>query len=187
MILIISTCEHELSNYEFVNPVKKIVNTITSSEVVHYTNIPDTLHKYSGVIICGTALKDNKYLDNIEAFRGVVGLPVLGICAGMQVIGRLFGSLIKHCSEIGMTRIRAVKEFLGRGGDFEAYALHNNGIGLPDGFEPLAFSGECLHAFRKDKLYGVMFHPEVRNPELISNFVRECEGLDHSEHALRNP
>jgi len=37
----------------------------------------------------------------------------LGICAGMQIIGLLYGSRLKKNTEIGQIRIKFQKEFLG--------------------------------------------------------------------------
>jgi GMP synthase (glutamine-hydrolysing) len=60
-------------------------------------------------------------------------------------------------------------------GDFRAYSLHTIRVDLPDEFEVWAQSAKCVQAIKhKTKpIYGVLFHPEVRNQEILKNFVNE--------------
>ena len=58
-------------------------------QICHYTEVKeDDLESYDKIILCGTALKDNAYLEQMEAFSWMKDMkkPILGICAGMQVI-----------------------------------------------------------------------------------------------------
>ena len=57
--------------------------------------------------------------------------------------------------------------------DFEAYELHNNSLTELFEFEILAESGNSVQAItHKEKdIYGIIFHPEVRNENIILNFV----------------
>ncbi|HEX9863034.1 MAG TPA: hypothetical protein VGB11_07125, partial [Candidatus Bathyarchaeia archaeon] len=56
---------------------------------------------------------------------------------------------------------------------FKAYALHNYSIQPSLEFDVLADSAKCVQAIKhkhKD-IYGVLFHPEVRNKEIIQRFI----------------
>ena len=96
---------------EFVLPVSRIVQDAGyRAQCTHLSQIKKIHAPIQGVIICGTALADSWYRSHticpiFEDFEG----PVLGICAGMQMLlmadrGELFPSL-----EIGMTLNRGEK------------------------------------------------------------------------------
>jgi GMP synthase-like glutamine amidotransferase len=178
MILVVDMCyeKNSLSAQEFVRPVVQIVGKISDYKTVHYSQLNEKIvSDCKKIILCGVALKDNEYLEHMERFEFIkkTEKPLLGICSGMQVIGLVFGSSLDKKTEIGMTWIKLKKSFLSMESDFEAYCLHNNSITLPPGFDILAESESGIQAFRhKNKpLYGVMFHPEVRNPEIIRKFI----------------
>lgn len=150
----------------------------------HYSEISDEdLKKVDKVIICGTSLKDNNYLEDLDKFDWLLDFdkPVLGICAGMQILGGVFGGEIKKKTEIGFYFENSDKTFLGlvEGDTYEVYHLHNNYIynWKEIGFE-VFIQGDCSEHIaqavkHKTKLfYGVLFHPEVRNKEMILEFVR---------------
>ena len=178
MILIIDVCLHRLSSEEFVKPVVDIVSGGGRFKVVHYSKLTEKeLDECDKVIICGTALKDDDYLEHLDAFEFLRSFdkPALGICAGMQVIGLVHGSKASKKTEIGMVKIHVKKPFLGIGTDIEAYSIHNNAISLPPGFEALAESDSCIHAIKHKtkQMYGVLFHPEARNEGIIREFVKQ--------------
>ncbi|HII85303.1 TPA: hypothetical protein HA273_01700 [Candidatus Bathyarchaeota archaeon] len=52
--------------------------------------------------------------------------------------------------------------------------MHNYSLESPKDFEVLATSEKCVQAIKhKSKnIYGVLFHPEVRNQEIIRRFVQ---------------
>ena len=76
MILLISTCKHRFSEEEFVKPIVKIINQ--EYEVKHFSEEFDA-NKYDKVIICGTALIDNDFLDHIDKFEFLksIEIPIL--------------------------------------------------------------------------------------------------------------
>jgi GMP synthase-like glutamine amidotransferase len=173
MILLISTCSEKLSEDEFVKPIAKIVEK--DYEIKHYTEKID-LKKYEKAIICGTALKDNKYLDDLDQFNWIKGYnkPLLGICSGMQVIALQFGGKLAKKKEIGMTKIGVMKQNALFKDDFEAYELHGNGLSDLKEFNILAKSKESAQAIKhKSKnIFGIMFHTEVRNETVVLNFIK---------------
>ncbi len=161
MILLINTCSYELHKNEFVLPIKRIVEGLNFK-----TEIARDFKPAEKIIICGTALKDNEFLKHDFSWLKDFKKPVLGICAGMQVIAKVFNAKLYRETEIGMKRIR----FLNK--EIDVYELHNMAV-LPSAeFEILGSSDRCVQAIKKDNLLGVMFHPEVRNEWIIEDFVK---------------
>ena len=56
--------------------------------------------------------------------------------------------------------------------DFEAYCLHNYAVEPNDKFDELFGTKKCTQGIKlKGKeVYGVLFHPEVRNQSIINWF-----------------
>lgn len=171
MILLISTCKYKLHENEFVLPIAKYLENY---QIAHYKDNID-FSKYSHIIICGTALKDNDYLEHIKNFDWIktTELPVLGICSGMQIIALLDGAEIKKKTEIGLIEIKTIKKNKLINGEFYAYNLHSNSLINLNKFDILAQSTKTPQIIkRKQKnIFGIMFHPEVRNKEIITNFL----------------
>lgn len=145
MILLVDLCyeKYSLSMYEFVFPIADIVKRAkVRYDIMHHSEVGlITAEKYDKIILCGTALKDGGYLENMDLFSWIKECtrPLLGICAGMQVIGSIFGSRIISQPSIGLQKIDIVKEtsLLGKPRRIEGYHLHNYGVTLPQGFEHL--------------------------------------------------
>lgn len=177
MILIISTCREPLHELEFVNPIERILSGKDLSFFTkHYSKVsPADLKKADKVIICGTSLKDNQFIEDKLFFGWIKSFdkPLLGICAGMQIICVIFNGKIKSKQEIGFYKEIFKREFLGVFGEQEVYHLHNNYCTLPKGFEEFTES-ELPQAMKckSKKIYGVLFHPEVRNQKIIENFCK---------------
>ena len=190
MILLLDLCyeKDSLSQYEFVYP---LADTLThsgfSSEIRHFTESREIeWERYDRIILCGTALKDNDYAGRIELFSWIIKCdkPILGICAGMQVISAVFGGKIAPQPAIGLANINIIREstLLGRPREIEGYHLHNFGVTLPEGFLLLAGRLDRVEAFRHptELIYGIVFHPEVRNRWIIERFARLTPLLYHS-------
>jgi GMP synthase-like glutamine amidotransferase len=177
MILLISTCKEKLHELEFVKPIEKILreNKIKFF-TTHYSKLTNKdLKKASKVIICGTSLQDNKFLREVKKFEFIktTDKPILGICAGMQIISLLFGAKLKRKTEIGFYQEDFPKEFLSLKNKHEVYHLHNNYTTLPKQFNKFTI-GKIPQAIKhKTKnIFGVLFHPEVRNKKLIEEFIK---------------
>jgi GMP synthase-like glutamine amidotransferase len=186
MILVVDLCYRScsLSAFEFVDPIGQIVRETGREHCVrHYTKVDaGTVDNADAVILCGTALKDNAYIDRIAMFSWIreCERPVLGICAGMQVIGLAFGGELVRTPEIGMTAVRVSRDdplFAGTA-SFAAYELHTFALDPPGELEVLAVSDVCVQAVRHRDLpvAGVMFHPEVRNPWAVKRFLEHSRG-----------
>ncbi|MBU1276588.1 MAG: glutamine-hydrolyzing GMP synthase [Proteobacteria bacterium] len=101
-----------------------------------------------------------------------LGVPVLGICYGMQILTHLLGGVVAQGSkrEYGPAKLQIHK----KAGPFREIELdepqkvwmsHGDRIEeLPQGFEALAVTGNSPVAAMGDvnrRIYGVQFHPEV--------------------------
>lgn len=181
MILLINICKEKLHYFEFVKPIEDILkrdkmNFSTKS----YKEInPKDLDACEKAIICGTSLKDNEFIENMDKFAWIKTFdkPLLGICGGMQVIGKIFGGRIRKEQEIGFFHEKFHKEFLGLSGSKEVYHLHNYYIGFSEmeHFDSYSISDiDVVQAVKHNskEIYGVLFHPEVRQKILISNFSK---------------
>jgi GMP synthase-like glutamine amidotransferase len=162
---------------EFVLPLVTIAEELETCLVKHYLEVDEkTLNGCDKVILSGSALKDTVTLDQKERFAWMRnrGKPVLGICAGMQTAGLVFGGHMVKCREIGMTKIATLKPNLLFSSAFRVYALHNYALVPSAEFEVLAESVSCVHAIkhRQKDIYGVLFHPEVRNKKVVQRFIQ---------------
>ena len=93
-----------------------------------------------------------------------LGVPVLGICYGMQYIAKAFGGRIEAAPvrEYGRTPIRMTEHPLLKGLDSGiVWMNHNDSVfGMPAGFRAIAETDNCpFAAFADDarKLYGIQF------------------------------
>ena len=113
-----------------------------------------------------------------------LGIPVLGICYGMQLTCQKFGGKIEPSkeSEYGKATIRVdINSLLfdGLSNEEEVFMSHGDKVkALPEGFVRIGESKSCEYAAMENadlKIYGVQFHPEVENTthgkEIINNFV----------------
>lgn len=182
-ILLVDSCYQpdSLSQYEFVHPVQRALERAGSScQICHYNSVDEECLKgCDKIVLCGTALKDNGYLDHLDKYRWLEeGIkPVLGICAGMQVIASIFGGEIISRSEpaIGLEWIEVIRSspLLGPSRKIEVFHLHSHDVSLPDTFLSLAGADEAPEAFSHCSLpiWGLLFHPEVRNRWILECFA----------------
>ena len=174
-ILLISTCEDKLSEYEFVNPIVEIIKSF-EYDIKNYRNL-QTIHisDYDKIIICGTSLQDNYYLNYLNDFKKLrtSGKQFLGICSGFQIICSMFDEKIIKQKEIGMINVKTVIQNSLINGAFQAYNMHNFSVDGVKVFDILARSNKTIQMISHKKLsiFGVSFHPEVRNEQIITNFL----------------
>ena len=117
------------------------------------------------------------------------GLPILGICYGMQLLAHQLGGAVEpgRDREYGPASILATGEsplFKGLPQTLDVWMSHGDRIArLPEGFSPLAESANSPVAAMGDPArgyYGLPFHPEVvhtpRGKDILRTFVRAVAG-----------
>ena len=137
-----------------------------------------------------------------------LGVPIFGICYGMQLGAYLLGGQVKPAKarEFGRAKLRIVQDdpFLhGLPADTTVWMSHGDQVhDLPKEFVALATTPTCPYAAAKHAtrpFYGVQFHPEVthtpRGVQLFRNFIYEichCKGswtmgnfIEHSIEQIR--
>ena len=146
-----------------------------------------------GIILSGgpnSVYEEGSFTVNPEIFE--LGIPVLGICYGMQLMTKLLGGSVERASEreYGKATLNVKLDddlFFSLPNSQTVWMSHSDKvIDIPENFEIIADSPSCQNAAIEDKsrkLYGVQFHPEVRHTEygndLLRNFIRrvcECTG-----------
>jgi len=119
------------------------------------------------------------------------GLPILGICYGMQLVARHLGAkLVKlEHAEYGPATLSiedASSPFWhGVPAQLRVWMSHGDSVvELPPGFEPLGSTPRCKVAVMGDaqrKIYGTQFHPEVVHTQhgtaILANFLHRVAGL----------
>lgn len=169
-----------LSYYEFVLPISSILAQLDISHAVVHWREMKVLRESMGCILCGTALADNDFTSDLSKFSWIraAQIPILGICAGMQVLSLIMGGTRKEDPVFGMQEITSLvtgpDELMGEHQQFTGYELHRFMPDIPDSFIPLAISGKRIVAMKHltNPWYGVMFHPEVRNEWVVHQFIR---------------
>ena len=158
---------------------------------------PDTLEFITernpkGLILSGGP--NSVYEDGapqIDAGVVELGIPVLGVCYGMQLVALAAGGRVEAAGEreYGRAELEIMHDqglFAGfdRGERIQVWMSHGDRVtGLPDRFTAIGASGNSPIAAFADTaagLFGVQFHPEVahtpRGREILSNFLFDVCG-----------
>ncbi len=117
----------------------------------------------------------------------LLGIPILGICYGWQLMAKLLGGNVKNTTKeygpetIQIHKAKGILQDL-PAKKFQVIVSHGDSvIRLPKGFEALAATRTVEYTAvenTENKLYGVQFHPEVQHTEygleVLRNFAQLC-------------
>jgi GMP synthase (glutamine-hydrolysing) len=155
---------------------------------IHPYNIAlDRIREYApkGIVLSGgPASVYDEGAPHCDAQIFGIGVPILGICYGMQLMTHMLGGRVERSQnrEYG----RAVMDlddisdlFAGFASSAEIWMSHGDRIEvMPDGFQRISHTEHCPVAAMKDAkrgFFGVQFHPEVvhtpRGDEILGNFL----------------
>ena len=158
------------------------------AELVRHTTSLDKLKRAGGIILSGGPqnLSDSTAL-RIDKAVFELGIPVLGICYGMQLTAYELGGKVKTGKkrEYGPMEIEITKQnplFKGLKNRELTWMSHGDQVvKLPRGFSGAASSVNCRYAAMADvkhKIYGLQFHPEVihtkNGKKILANFLKIC-------------
>ena len=152
----------------------------------------------AGIILSGSHMSAYEE-SNDQASQAVfeAGVPVLGICYGMQTMAQQLGGKVESGTkrEFGYAEVRAhnhtkllegIEDFKGEDGEgmLKVWMSHGDKVSeLPPGFVVMASTPSCPIAGMADekrRFYAVQFHPEVthtvKGREILQRFVLDICG-----------
>ncbi len=165
------------------------------SRVFNYNVKASELRKANvcGIILSGgpaSVLGKEAIFPDKEIFK--MGVPVLGICYGLQVMGKLLGGKVAKSSQreygSGKLTFKATGALLkGLKSPQRVWNSHGDRLEkMPAGFKAIAQTDNSKYAVIEDakrRFYGMQFHPEVahtpKGKKIIENFlygVCKCKG-----------
>jgi GMP synthase (glutamine-hydrolysing) len=165
------------------------------SELLRFDTSADVLRnrKPAGIILSGgpSSVFDNGAPIGDPAIYDL-GVPVLGICYGMQMTARLLGGSVKpgQQREYGHANVHISDDeslFKGLPSEIDVWMSHGDQVEtLPEGFTTMASTGTCPTAamgHSERRIYGLQFHPEVvhtpRGEDILRHFAFDicgCKG-----------
>ena len=161
------------------------------SEIVPFDTSIEKIKKIApkGIIFTGgpsSVYEENAPRLDKEIFE--LGIPILGICYGMQLISYSLGGNVQKAEkrEYGTTTVNFDNTsplFKGFSDKNDCLMSHTDFVEkLPEGFKKIADTSHCpIAGMANDekKIYGIQFHPEVNHTQngtkIISNFLDICE------------
>ena len=157
------------------------------SEIVPFSTSIEKIKEKNpkGIIFTGgpaSVFEENSPKCDPEIFN--LGIPVLGICYGMQLMTHMLGGEVQKADkrEYGVTSVsinNSSKLFDGFENTNDCLMSHTDFVAhLPEGFENIGSTDHCPNAAMQNtskNFYGIQFHPEVnhtnKGTEIIRNFV----------------
>jgi len=161
---------------------------------------PDAIRAFAprGIILSGSYQSAYEHgTDQAPAVVFELGVPVLGICYGMQTMAQQLGGRVHLGArrEFGYAQVRTgghtkllegLRDATGAHGEnlLEVWMSHGDKVEqLPPGFSVMASTDSCPIAAMADEMrhfYGLQFHPEVTHTRqgqaILTRFVRQICG-----------
>ncbi len=163
------------------------------SEILPFDTSASSLKKMGvcGIILSGgpaSVLSKGSPRPDPKIFT--LGVPVLGICYGLQLMGKMLGGKVVSSArrEYGLGKLSFSKNssrlLAGLDSPQQVWNSHGDKIEkLPDGFKAVGTTENSDFAVVEDtkrNFYGMQFHPEVvhtpRGMDIIRNFLRNICG-----------
>lgn len=169
---------------------RKVREMSVKSDIFPMSVPVETLSAYDGIILSGGP--GSVWTETALAYDAGIfdlGIPVLGICYGMQLINQHFGGEVVPGlkTEYGETVIDLdplCPLFAGLQSKERVLMSHGDSVSrLASGFRVIANSVDVVAGIYHEelKIYGVQFHPEVdltfHGKEMLTNFLFKICGL----------
>ncbi len=138
-----------------------------------------------GIVLSGgpnSVYADNAFGIDEEIFE--LGIPILGICYGMQLITHKLGGKVVPAGDAGnreygqsYLRLKQTSELFANTPEQQLVLMsHGDAVTeIPDGFQLVGDSADCPYAAMENtdkNIYGIQFHPEVRHSEYGNDMLR---------------
>ena len=163
-----------------------VFSEIVSHKKININQI--TKENIAGIILSGGPLnvyENDKFRFDKKILK--LGVPILGICFGHQILSKLLGGKVKKSKhrEFGLATISKVsnsiltKNFFSKNKTSDVWMSHADQVSkTPRNFKVIASTKNSKLTIienTKDNFYGVQFHPEVTHTDkgkiLLRNFV----------------
>jgi len=160
-------------------------------EIVPYTLSVEKIKSMNPKGIIFTGGPNSVYGEGVPKVEKEIfelGIPILGICYGVQLMAQMLGGEVKtpDVREYGKIEVNLSKDSAIFAGleENQCWMSHTDYISrTPEGFDIIATTKDCPVAAMANvskKLYGVQFHPEVKHTlfgeEMIRKFLYDvCE------------
>ncbi len=168
---------------QYTHLIARRIRELKTRALIFSPKIPaKAIANVKGIILSGSpwsVIEDNAPIVDKGIFE--LGVPVLGICYGLQLLGKIFGGdvLSSKKREYGNAEFHPVNDALFKGVSKKTTVWMSHGdklTKLPPGFEVIGKTRNSEFAgIKKGNIYGLQFHPEVTHtPEgkkILKNFL----------------
>ena len=180
-LLIVNNAERGIA--KFVEPLQHIAaeSGAVPTAIQYEETLTTEMSSYDGVILSGSPRGNDIVDHHLPYFQWIKSSenPLLGICAGHHIVGKLYGAQLLRSveKEIGENSLFIRQRdpiFNGCPDRFPVHQNHHDSITLPGNFILLASSENCRVSMMKHHekpVYTTQFHPEILNKNLVLNFI----------------
>ncbi len=184
---------------QYTNLIYSVLKSIGIKSVIHPGDIKTSeidSNKLRGIILSGGAKSVYDGTIDFDSEWLKVGLPVLGICYGHQLVAKEYGGIVeKGKEEFSRTVIQIPSKmnsmlFKGVPESISVWMSHRDEVKkLSDNFSAIALSENNVIAashYEQEQIYSLQFHPEVSHTEygekILENFCIEiCQSKPHDK------